>query len=186
MFWWLYFTTADVVKYTERPLIIWLQGGPGCASTGLGNFQEIGPLNLNLKPRNFSVVKEANVLFIDSPVGTGFSYVEENKLLCTNNTQIARDLLQLMHGFYQILPEFKRVPLIIASESYGGKMATEFCLLMEEARKTGAIKADIKALSLGDPWISPIDSVLMWADYLFQIVSLFFNSVVYNILVEFL
>lgn len=56
MFWWLYFTTADVESKYDRPLVIWLQGGPGASSTGYGNFEEIGPLDLNLKQRNNSWV----------------------------------------------------------------------------------------------------------------------------------
>lgn len=56
MFWWLYYTTADVPNYYDKPLIIWLQGGPGASSTGYGNFEEIGPLNLNLAYRNYTWV----------------------------------------------------------------------------------------------------------------------------------
>jgi len=29
MFYWLFYTTANVSSYTERPLVLWLQGGPG-------------------------------------------------------------------------------------------------------------------------------------------------------------
>lgn len=56
MFWWLYLTTADVESKYDRPLVIWLQGGPGASSTGYGNFEEIGPLDMDLKHRNHSWV----------------------------------------------------------------------------------------------------------------------------------
>lgn len=57
MFWWLYYTTADVnSKYETRPLIIWLQGGPGGSSSAIGNFMELGTLDLNLERRNHSWV----------------------------------------------------------------------------------------------------------------------------------
>lgn len=57
MFWWLYYTTADVNgKYENKPLMIWLQGGPGGSSTGIGNFEEIGPLDVQMKLRNHSWV----------------------------------------------------------------------------------------------------------------------------------
>lgn len=128
MFWWLYYTTADVENYIERPLIIWLQGGPGASSTGYGNFAELGPLNMELETRNYTWVKNANVLFIDNPVGSGFSYVDSDAALCKNNTQIANDLVEFLKQFYETLPEFKKVPLYVFGQSYGGKMAVEFVL----------------------------------------------------------
>ena len=134
MFWWLYYTTADVENYTDRPLVIWLQGGPGGSSTGFGNFAEFGPLDLDLNPRNYTWVKDLNVLFIDNPVGTGFSYTEDNSALTTTNRQIAEDLVEMMRGFYRELPEFIDVPLYIFSQSYGGKMAAEFALVLEEVK----------------------------------------------------
>lgn len=56
MFWWLYYTTANVNSYYDKPLVIWLQGGPGGSSTSYGNFEELGPLDVNLNPRNYTWV----------------------------------------------------------------------------------------------------------------------------------
>lgn len=56
MFWWLQQTVADVASPTERPLLIWLQGGPGASSTGYGNFEILGPLDLELQPRSHAWV----------------------------------------------------------------------------------------------------------------------------------
>uniref|UniRef100_T1GJZ0 Carboxypeptidase n=1 Tax=Megaselia scalaris TaxID=36166 RepID=T1GJZ0_MEGSC len=75
MFYWLYYTTATPL-HTRRPLAIWLQGGPGASSTGYGNFEELGPLTLELENRNWTWVKDMNVMFIDNPVGSGYSYVD--------------------------------------------------------------------------------------------------------------
>lgn len=52
MFYWLYYHE----KTTEEPLVIWLQGGPGASSTGYGNFEEIGIVDMNLSVRNHSWV----------------------------------------------------------------------------------------------------------------------------------
>lgn len=132
MFWWLHYTAANVTNYYDRPLIIWLQGGPGGSSTGYGNFHELGPIDENLKPRNSSWVGKANVLFVDNPVGTGFSYVDDNRALATTNEQIANDFVELMKGFYTDVPAMKKAPLYIFCESYGGKMTVDIALALDK------------------------------------------------------
>lgn len=169
MFWWLFYTTADVITPSDQPLIIWLQGGPGASSTGFGNFLELGPLDIRLRPRNFTWVKDYNVLFIDIPVGTGFSNVNSSSALATNNTQISLDLMECLKAFHKKLPEFENTPLYLAGESYGGKIAVEFAQLSNNA---GGQALNLKAIILLDSWISPIDSVLAWAPYLLQTVSI--------------
>lgn len=171
MFYWLYYTKAAVKRPTERPLIIWLQGGPGASSCGHGNFEEIGPFDVNLNERNFTWTKDFNVLFIDNPVGSGYSFVDNLKLLTTNNQQITDDLIRFMKVFLNKHPEFQTVPLHIFSESYGGKMAAEFALQLTEKIHEGSIKCNLKSVVFGDPWISPIDSMLSWAPFLFNNVS---------------
>lgn len=57
-----------------------------------------------------------NLIILFITIGTGFSYVDHNKYLTKNNNQIAKDLLQLLKGFYAALPEFISVPLHIFGE----------------------------------------------------------------------
>lgn len=93
MFWWLYGAQmSDPMERVNKPLVMWLQGGPGASSTGYGNFEEIGPLDVNLEPRNTTWLTEANVLFVDNPVGCGFSYVDDPKALTTNISGIILNL----------------------------------------------------------------------------------------------
>ncbi|XP_037719800.1 retinoid-inducible serine carboxypeptidase [Drosophila subpulchrella] len=166
MFYWLYYTTANVSSYTERPLAIWLQGGPGASSTGYGNFEELGPVDLYGDWRSWTWVKDMNVLFIDNPVGSGFSYVDNTAHFTATNKEIALDLVELMKGFYSLHPEFEEVPLHIFCESYGGKMAPEFALELWNAKERGEVKTNLTSVALGDPWTSPIDSVLAWGPFL--------------------
>ncbi|CAB3223806.1 unnamed protein product [Arctia plantaginis] len=166
MFYWLFYTTADVPNYTDRPLIVWLQGGPGGSSTGIGNFEILGPLDLRLQERNYTWVKNFNVLFVDNPVGTGYSYVDDLNLLTTTNDEIALDFVNLMRGFYSKHPEFGGVPLYIYGQSYGGKMAVGMALRMREAEKAGTIQSNLRGIAMGNAWIHPVDLTLSWGPLL--------------------
>ncbi|RZC37251.1 Peptidase S10 domain containing protein, partial [Asbolus verrucosus] len=161
MFWWLYYTSHNhVSNYTERPLIIWLQGGPGMPSSGYGNFLEIGPQNASFHKREGSFVENFNVLFVDNPVGVGYSYIsDENTKLVTNGNEIGED----MYNFFKIFittrhPEFQNVSVYVFGESYGGKMATEFVYSVTKKEKKDNLKfCNLKGLALGDAYISPLD-----------------------------
>lgn len=128
---------------------------------------EIGPLDGELNERPDSWTRHYHTLFIDNPVGTGFSFVENNRLLATNNTQIAKDLVQCLDQILAQLPDkFRSAPIHIMSESYGGKMAAEFGLELYKSIKSGKVDANLAGVGLGDSWIAPTDSVMTWAPYL--------------------
>ncbi|XP_050674161.1 retinoid-inducible serine carboxypeptidase-like isoform X1 [Leptidea sinapis] len=166
MFYWLFYTTANVSSYVERPVVVWLQGGPGGSSTGIGNFDILGPLDLSLQERNYTWVKNFNVVFVDNPVGTGFSYVDDPQYLTTTNDEIALDFVELMRGFYRNHPEFEGVPLYIYGQSYGGKMAVDMGIRMREAEEAGTIRSNLRGIAMGNAWISPVDATLTWGPIL--------------------
>lgn len=130
MFWWLYYVNPTVKSENsnvfDKPLIIWLQGGPGESGTGYKNLNEFGPLDTNLKQRNYTWVNDYNVLFIDNPVNVGFSYVDNDSAMAPNMKQVVHDLVALMKGFLKTIPSFMNVPTYIVGESFGGNMAVEF------------------------------------------------------------
>ncbi|KAJ8924038.1 hypothetical protein NQ315_006815, partial [Exocentrus adspersus] len=170
MFWWLYYTTADVSNYTERPLIIWLQGGPGMPSSGYGNFMEIGPLDINFNRRDYSPIQDFNVLFIDNPVGVGYSYVDGNDTKTPkNNEEIGEDLFRFLKIFMNEKEEFQDVPLYIFGESYGGKMAVEFACQIAKKKKKHKHKWNFKGIGLGNSYISPVEYIRSYSSLAYQL-----------------
>lgn len=72
MFYWLFPSRKNP---DSDPLLIWLTGGPGCSSE-LAVFKENGPMRLEkgIPVKNdISWNNEANLLFLDNPIGTGYS-----------------------------------------------------------------------------------------------------------------
>ncbi|XP_040919043.1 retinoid-inducible serine carboxypeptidase [Toxotes jaculatrix] len=167
MFWWLYYADSPSAGYTDLPLVMWLQGGPGGSGTGFGNFEEIGPLDRDLKPRKTSWVQAASVLFVDNPVGTGFSYTDKPDGYATDVATVASDMLVLLKHFFTQKAEFQNMPFYIFSESYGGKMAAAISLELNKAISEGTVKCRFAGVALGDSWISPLDSVMTWGPYLY-------------------
>lgn len=55
MFFWLYYVNGGQ-EPAGKPLVMWLQGGPGASSSSFGNFEEMGPLDLKLIKREKSWV----------------------------------------------------------------------------------------------------------------------------------
>ncbi|PYI02607.1 alpha/beta-hydrolase [Aspergillus sclerotiicarbonarius CBS 121057] len=75
LFFWYFESQSDP---KTSPLAIWLQGGPG-GSSMFGAFTENGPCSVaddsqTTRPNEYSWTKYANMLYIDQPVQTGFSY----------------------------------------------------------------------------------------------------------------
>ncbi|XP_020507248.1 retinoid-inducible serine carboxypeptidase [Labrus bergylta] len=167
MFWWLYYADSPSAHSMDLPLVLWLQGGPGGSGTGFGNFEEIGPLNRNQEPRKTSWVQAASVLFVDNPVGTGFSYTDGPGGYATDVSMVASDMLVLLQHFFKDKAEFQSVPFYIFSESYGGKMAAAISLELTKAVAHGSLKCNFAGVALGDSWISPLDSVMTWGPYLY-------------------
>ncbi|TXG58392.1 hypothetical protein EZV62_016221 [Acer yangbiense] len=167
LFWWLYKSPNRVDDPSKPwPILLWLQGGPGASGVGLGNFLEIGPLDGHLKPRNYTWLKKADLLFVDSPVGTGFSYVEDESLVVKTDEDAATDLTTLLKMIFNGNENLQKSPLYIFAESYGGKFAVTLGLSALKAIQAGQLKLQLGGVALGNSWISPEDIVFSWAPLL--------------------
>ncbi|CEF62455.1 Retinoid-inducible serine carboxypeptidase [Strongyloides ratti] len=168
-FWWLFAAKNDTPE-SKRPLILWLQGGPGASSTGFGNLEELGPKDLNGNDRNYTWLQISDVVFVDNPVGSGFSYVDDSSKYTKNVGEIASDLLVWAKDFFNNQhPEYKKRPFHIFCESYGGKMAAEFSRYLFNAIRNKEIDINFSGVALGDSWISAMDFVNTWPEYLYSL-----------------
>ncbi|GAA5938571.1 S10 family peptidase [Sporobolomyces koalae] len=119
MFYWFFESRS---KHPEKdPLVLWINGGPGCSSmTGL--LFELGPCAVANGGKNttfnpYSWTESANVVFLDSPVQVGYSYGGK---AVSNSHDTAVDIYAFFQLFYEKFPKFKSNAFHISGESYAG------------------------------------------------------------------
>ncbi|KAG2581929.1 serine carboxypeptidase-like 51 isoform X2 [Panicum virgatum] len=178
IFWWYYRSPQRASSVDKTwPTILWLQGGPGGSGVGRGNFQEIGPLDVNLKPRKYTWLHKADLIFVDSPVGVGYSYSEDPAALVTTDLQATEDIVQLLRALTRKIRTLRRSPLFLVGESYGGKHAAMVGTAIARAIHARTINLTLGGVVLGDSWISPTDFALSYATLLYYVSRLNDNAV---------
>ena len=117
---WLVESEMDVEL---APLVFWTNGGPGCSGL-IGFMTEQGPfrpnIDGNLEKNPYAWNKIANMVFLEQPVGVGFSYSNNEDDYRIGDEQSAKDNLATIIGFLDKFPHFENSRLFITSESYGG------------------------------------------------------------------
>ncbi|KAL4712842.1 hypothetical protein ACJJTC_011912 [Scirpophaga incertulas] len=140
----------------ETPWIFWLQGGPG-ASSMVGVFDEIGPFKVlggkTLVRNEFTWLRNHSLVFIENPVGTGFSFTNHNDGYATDMSVYSEHLLSTMRQLVEIFPELRSAPLFVSGESYAGKYVPALCDKLHRHRNEGIVR--LKGIILGNAYIEP-------------------------------
>ena len=160
LFYWFF---RDESLSEDAPLLIWLNGGPG-ASSQIGNLMELGPLKLvktstgtievhSLK--GVSWTETANIIFLDQPVGVGYSYGD---LIYSGQKEVRENTLNFLLGFYKKHPEMKGRNFYITGESYGGKYQPNIADAILEHNKISPVEAQIplKGMIVGNGYVDPL------------------------------
>jgi carboxypeptidase C (cathepsin A) len=103
-----------------------------------GCFVENGPYRLQLDgtlvPFDFAWNKNANLLFLDQPIGTGYSF---GQYLVTTQDQVGQGVFWFLQWFYDAFPALKNNAFLITGESYAGKYVPSVATAIHRAN-TGA------------------------------------------------
>ncbi|KAL2011812.1 hypothetical protein VTN00DRAFT_4530 [Thermoascus crustaceus] len=153
--------------------VIWLNGGPGCSSMD-GALMEVGPYRLKddhtLEYNNGSWYEFANMLFVDQPVGTGFSYVNTNSYL-HELTEMSAQFITFLVKFFELFPEYERDDIYIAGESYAGQHIPYIAkAILERNQKLapGQPKWNVRGLLIGNGWISPVEQYQAYLTFAYK------------------
>ncbi|KAF9524177.1 serine carboxypeptidase [Crepidotus variabilis] len=162
---WFWFFAARKNPDTA-PLALWFNGGPGSSSM-IGLFQEHGPCRIKndsstvvLNPTSWNT--EANVLYIDQPVGVGFSHGDT---VVGTSQQASSDVWKFLQIFFADarFAKYQPNPLALWTESYGGHYGPTFAayflkqnIAIDAGTVTGK-KLNLKVLGVGNGLTDPLN-----------------------------
>jgi carboxypeptidase C (cathepsin A) len=169
---WLFEPTVQSVKNT---LVIWLNGGPGCSSFNCGVMMEHSPVTQPLRPagyccltdstpklayNNYTWTKATTMLYVEHPIGTGFSYGEP---LPETEQEASSDLDQFLQNFFTVFDKFQGHDFYIMGESYAGMFVPSVARYiylknkqaLEDSNPSNRFIVKLKGAALGNGWIEP-------------------------------
>nr|UPO25251.1 serine carboxypeptidase-like acyltransferase [Morella rubra] len=145
----------------EDPLVLWLTGGPGCSGFSALAY-EIGPFGFDYENYNgtlpsillnpYSWTKVANIIFIDAPVGAGFSYAQTSSGYYTTDTKSAAQTYTFLRKWLLRHPNFLGNQLYIGGDSYSGLIVPLLLQNILKGLEAGLRpKMELQGYLLGNP-----------------------------------
>ncbi|KAJ7248638.1 Alpha/Beta hydrolase protein [Mycena haematopus] len=139
---------------------MWINGGPGCSSA-MGLLMELGPCSIDMKnvssngttwnPHSWN--SEANIFFLDQPVGVGFSYADFGETIETTE-DAAKNVYAFISLFFESFSQFNGRALHLSGESYGGRylpvFASEIYDQNQLAIATGRQTLNLQSVIIGN------------------------------------
>jgi len=139
----------------NAPTVLWLNGGPGFSSLD-GFVYENGPFVIQpdntLKKRKYRWNKMANMLYIEAPVGVGFSYSDTGDYACSDD-RTAHENRLAVEKFFEKFPEFNtdKSKFYIFGESYAGVYIPTLAEAIVQATLDGKYTgAELAGIAIGN------------------------------------
>ncbi|KAJ2001697.1 hypothetical protein H4R26_003996 [Coemansia thaxteri] len=145
-----WFFEARKAKREDAPIVLWMNGGPGCSSfTGL--LMELGPCRVEeggktTSTNEFAWNDQAHVIFLDQPLNVGYSYGKD----VFNSMAAGKDVYSFLQLFYHSFPEYSRSELHVFGESYGGHYVPATAKAIHEGNLAFSAKQEAGLLSAAE------------------------------------
>lgn len=157
LFFWFFLAEKN---WTEAPVVLWLQGGPGAPSL-YGLFEENGPFVLvdgEPQRRPSAWNKKHNLIYIDQPVNTGFSF-SGKKCYTSSSRQCGLEIYSALVQFFTMFSELVDNRFYIMGESYAGHYVPQVGKAIHEFNPFADTKINLSGMMVWSPYIDYIRNV---------------------------
>uniref|UniRef100_A0A6N2N618 Carboxypeptidase n=1 Tax=Salix viminalis TaxID=40686 RepID=A0A6N2N618_SALVM len=134
--------------------------------------EEIGPFRINktasgLYLNKFSWNSVANLLFLETPAGVGFSYSNRSSdLFDTGDIRTATDSLEFLVGWMNRFPRYKNREVYLTGESYAGHYVPQLARAIIMYNKRSKHPINLKGFMVGnavtDNYYDNLGTVTYW------------------------
>lgn len=170
LFFWFFRKTGK--DWKKAPLLLYLAGGPGVSSM-FAVLELISPIRLvdknKVERRKIAWTNDYNVIFIDQPVQTGFSFTNSSAGRIRNQEQVADHLYEAMSQFFLLYSELKGNQFFITGSSYAGRYVPAIAYRIHSLKVAGKCSFNLKGLFLMSATIDGIGVMANMADFCFSL-----------------
>ncbi|KAK1263251.1 Serine carboxypeptidase II-3 [Acorus gramineus] len=167
-----YYFVESPHNSSDKPLVLWLNGGPGCSSLGYGALEELGPFRVNsdgktLYLNDYAWTNAANVIFLESPIGVGFSYSNTSSDYKLNGDErTAGDSYTFLIHWLERFPHYKTREFFLAGESYAGHYVPQLAeKILQGNLNTCQTTINLKGIAIGNAEIEEDTNTMARYEY---------------------
>ncbi|VAH35412.1 unnamed protein product [Triticum turgidum subsp. durum] len=161
-----YYFVESEAGAEDAPFLLWLTGGDRCSVLS-GLTLEIGPFQFVPEPYNgtvprlrinpYSWTKVANILFVDTPVGAGFSFSRRPEGYDVGEVSTSLQLHELLLKWFTGHPKFLTNPLYLGGDSLAGHLVPFIAQKISEGIEAGRSPIlNLKGYLVGNPMTGEI------------------------------
>ncbi|KAI3426409.1 hypothetical protein D9Q98_008779 [Chlorella vulgaris] len=157
-------------KPRTDPLVLWLNGGPGCSSLGGGFLSELGPYyptpdGETLQPNKFAWNTKASMLYLESPAFVGFSTSNTSSDARVGDDRTAADSREFLLRWFDRFPRYRRHAFWLSGESYAGHYVPQLADVILRGNKADSSRdrhehpINLQGFLVGNAWThAPTDN----------------------------
>ncbi|KAJ4724617.1 Carboxypeptidase [Melia azedarach] len=157
-----YYFVESPENSSTNPLVLWLNGGPGCSSFGYGAMTELGPFRVNSDGKTLFQNKYAW-----NKAGVGFSYSNTSSdYEHAGDKSTAADAYTFLVYWLERFPQYKNRDFFITGESYAGHYVPQLAdFIVSHNKKANQTIINLKGVAIGNGVLNAATDAIGYVDY---------------------